>query len=125
MFRSEYAGVDTEGRDSEGWTLLGDAAFNFGWWTQLGVEDPALSWQSLYLLQAGADPHATIAEGRLTPLDAYLRGCTLHQVDHAKKWLEVFLLAGIDLCCNLYDNRQRIYAFGATFIVRQRTKSTE
>jgi hypothetical protein len=76
---------------------LGDAAFNFGWWTQLGVEDPALSWQSLYQLQAGADPHATCAEGRLTPLDAYLRGCTLHQIDHARKWPEVLTLAGIDL----------------------------
>jgi hypothetical protein len=97
LFREEYAGVNLEERDSESWTLLGDAAFNFGWWTQLGADDPAIGWQSLYLLRAGADPHATSAEGRLTPLDTYLRGCTLRQVDNAGKWLRVLSMAGIDL----------------------------
>jgi hypothetical protein len=97
LFTSEYAGVKLEQRDSEGWTLLGDAAFNFGWWTQLCVEDTALCWQSLYLLRAGVNPHAMSAEGRLTPLDAYLRGCTSHQVEHARKWLDVLKETGINL----------------------------
>jgi hypothetical protein len=105
LFGAEYAGVNIEERDSESWTLLGDAAFNFGWWTQLGVDDAALGWQSLYLLRAGADPHATSAEGRLTPLDTYLRGCTFHEVDNASKWLQVLLLAGIDL--HKYANTER------------------
>lgn len=44
LFASEYACVDLEEHDSEGWTLLGDAAFNFGWWCQLGIDDPAIGW---------------------------------------------------------------------------------
>jgi hypothetical protein len=34
LFGSDYAGVDVEKRDSDGWTLLGHAAFHFGWWTR-------------------------------------------------------------------------------------------
>ena len=97
LFASEYGGVDLEEHDSEDWTLLGDAAFNFGWWTQYGVEDPAVSWQCLYLLRAGAKPHAASCEGRLTPLDAFLRGCTAHQVEHAGKWLQALAESGINL----------------------------
>lgn len=97
LFASEYAGVDLEERDAEGWTLLGDAAFNFGWWTQVGADDPAVGWQSLYLLRAGANPHKTSAEGGLTPLDTFLRGCTRHQVENANSWLRVLLQSGVDL----------------------------
>jgi hypothetical protein len=97
LFTSEYAGVDLEERDSDGWTLLCDAAFNFGWWTKLCIDDIPLSWQSLYLLRAGVNPHAPTTEGSLTPLDAFLRGCTTHQVDHARKWLEVLRQAGINI----------------------------
>lgn len=97
LFASEYAGVDLEEYDSEGWTLLGDAAFNFGWWTQLCADDLAVSWQTLYLLRGGADPHKTSSEGILTPLDAFLRGCTRYQVDHASKWLSVLKQCGVDL----------------------------
>jgi hypothetical protein len=97
LFSSEYAGADLEEHDSEDWTLLGEAAFNFGWWTQDGVEDPAVSWQCLYLIRAGADPHAASSEGRLTPLDAFLRGCTAHNVEQAGKWLQTLSESGIDL----------------------------
>jgi hypothetical protein len=97
LFSSEYAGVDLEERDTEDWTLLGDAALNFGMWTRLSVENPAVSWQCLYLLRAGANPHATSSEGRITPLDAFLRGCTTHQVEHAGKWLAILAESGIDL----------------------------
>jgi hypothetical protein len=97
LFSSEYAGVDLEAHDSEDWTLLGDAACNFGWWTQLGTEDPAISWQCLYLLRAGGNSHATSCGGKLTPLDTFLRGCTAHHVEHAGKWLEVLSQSGIDL----------------------------
>lgn len=97
LFASEYGGVDLEERDSEDWTLLGDAACNFGWWTQSCVDNPAVSWQCLYLLRAGANPHTHSAPGRLTPLDAFFRGCTAHQVDHARKWLQILSQSGIDL----------------------------
>ncbi|KAF4633854.1 hypothetical protein G7Y89_g4265 [Cudoniella acicularis] len=89
LFRSEYSSVNLEDIDSEGWTLLGDAAFNFGWATQLCVDDPPLGWQTRYLIRAGADLHATSTLGRLTPLDAFLRGCTAHGVDHARVFLDV------------------------------------
>ena len=105
LFRVEYAGVDIEKCDSESWTPLGDATFNFGRRTELGVDNPALGWPSLYLLRAGADPHATSVEGRLTPLDTYLRGCTFNGIDNAGKWLQVLLLAGIDL--HKYANTER------------------
>ncbi|KAE9371015.1 hypothetical protein N431DRAFT_376376, partial [Stipitochalara longipes BDJ] len=94
---SEHEGMDLEELDSEGWTYLGDAALNFGSWTKLCVDDPAVSWQCLYLLRAGANPHAMSSEGRLTPLDAYLRGGTQHQVEHAGKWLQILSQSGIDL----------------------------
>jgi hypothetical protein len=97
LFASEYAGIDLEDRDSEDWTYLGDAALNFGWWTQLCIDDPAVSWQCLYLLRAGVNPHAMSSNGRLTPLDAYFRGCTAHQVEHAGKWLHILSQTGIDL----------------------------
>lgn len=97
LFSSEYAGVDLEKHDSEDWTYLGDAAFNFGWWTEYGVEDPAVPWQCLYLLRAGAKPCATSSEGRLTPLDAFLRGCTRHKVEHAAQWLKTLWDGGINL----------------------------
>lgn len=97
LFSSEYGSVDLEERDSEDWTLLGDAACNFGWWTKACVENPAVSWQCLYLLRAGANPHSKSSQGRLTPLDAFLRGCTAHQVDHAGKWLQTLSQSGIDL----------------------------
>lgn len=97
LFASEYGGVNLEERDSEDWTLLGDAAFNFGWWTQFGIDEPAVGWQTLYLLRAGADPHAKSSEGVLTPLDTFLRGCTAHDVDHARKWLQVVAQSGVDL----------------------------
>jgi hypothetical protein len=97
LFASEYSGVDLEERDSEDWTLLGDAACNFGWWNQPCIEIPAISWQCLYLLRAGANPHSESSQGQLTPLDAFLRGCTAHQVDHARKWLQVLSKSGVDL----------------------------
>jgi hypothetical protein len=97
LFTHEYAGVNLEERDSEDWTLLGDAAFNFGWWSQLGVDNPAICWQTVYLLRAGADPHSPSVKGRLTPLDAYLRGCTANQAQDASQWLEVIKQTGIDV----------------------------
>ncbi|KAI9740789.1 MAG: hypothetical protein M1818_004755 [Claussenomyces sp. TS43310] len=97
MERKLIACIDLEGLDSESWTILGDAAFNFGSWTQLGVDDAALGWQSLYLLRAGVDPHAKSIGGLLWPLDTYLRGCTAHRVDHATKWLQVSSLTGVNL----------------------------
>jgi hypothetical protein len=97
LFASEHEGMDLEELDSEGWTRLGDAALNFGSWTELCIDDPAVSWQCLYLLRAGANPHARSSEGRLTPLDAYLRGGTTHQVEHARKWLQILSKSGIDL----------------------------
>jgi hypothetical protein len=97
LFASEYAGSDIQAYDSEGWTLLNDAAFNFGWRTQLCCDDPAVSWQSLYLLRAGADLHVKTSKGDLTPLDAFMRGCTAHSVDHARKWLQVLKESGVDL----------------------------
>ena len=97
LFQSEYAGVDLEEHDSEDWTLLGDAAINFGRWINYGVEDPAVSWQCLYLLRAGAKPHAASCKGRLTPLDAFLRGCTVNRVESAGKWLQALLESGADL----------------------------
>lgn len=97
LFSSEYGSVDLEERDSEDWTLLGDAACNFGWWTKGCSENPAVSWQCLYLLRAGANPHSKSSQGRLTPLDAFLRGCTAHQVEHAGKWLQTLSQSGIDL----------------------------
>jgi hypothetical protein len=97
LFASEYASVDLEEYDSEGWTLLGDAAFNFGWWSQLGIDDPAIGWQALYLLRAGASPHAPSHESDLTPLDTFLRGCTRYQVENARGWIQVLLKSGIDL----------------------------
>jgi hypothetical protein len=97
LFESEYAGIDLEELDSQGWTILGDSALNFGCWTQLGIDDPAISWQCLYVLRAGANPHATSCKGRLTPLDAYIRGCTAHQVEHAGRWLQILSQSGIDL----------------------------
>ncbi|KAG4411850.1 hypothetical protein IFR04_015013 [Cadophora malorum] len=96
LFASEYAGTNLEEADSEGWTLLGDAAFNFGWWTQLCVDDPAVSWQSSYLLKAGADVHAQ-SKGNLTPLDTFLRSCTRYHIDHATRWLKVLKESGINL----------------------------
>ena len=95
LFSSEYAGVDLEEHDSEDWTLLGDAAFNFGWWAAYGAEDPAVSWQCLYLLRA--NPPAASCEGRLTPLDTFLRGCTRDNVEHAGKWLHTLSQSGIEL----------------------------
>ncbi len=97
LFASEYAGIDLEAYDSEGWTLLLDATFNFGWWMQLCTDDPAMSWQTLYLLRAGANPHKSSSEGGLTPLDTFLRGCTRYQVEDASKWLAVLRECGIDL----------------------------
>jgi hypothetical protein len=97
LFNNEYEGVDIEARDTEGWTPLCEAAYTFGHWIRLGVEDSAASWQSLYLLRAGADRHSTSAEGRLTPLDAFLRGCTHNHVDNARRWLDVLITAGVDL----------------------------
>lgn len=97
LFSSEYGSVDLEERDSEDWTLLGDAACNFGWWTRGCSENPAVSWQCLYLLRAGANPHSKSVQARLTPLDSFLRGCTAHQVDHAGKWLQTLSRSGIDL----------------------------
>lgn len=97
LFASEYTGSDLEAYDSEGWTLLNDAAFNFGWWTQSCCDDPAVSWQSLYLLHGGASPHARTSEGDLTPLDAFMRGCTAHSVDHARKWVQVLKESNINL----------------------------
>jgi len=97
LFSSEYAGRDLEELDSEDWTFLGDAALNFGLWTQLCVDDPAVSWQCLYLLRAGSNPHAMSSKGLLTPLDAYFRGCTAHQVEHAGKWLQILSQNGLDL----------------------------
>jgi hypothetical protein len=105
LFASEYAGSDLEQYDSEGWTLLNDAAFNFGWWTQSCVEDPAVSWQTLYLLRAGADPHMRTSEGGMTPLDTFLRGCTANSIDHARNWLEVLKDAGLDL--HKYADQER------------------
>lgn len=96
LYASEYAGVNLEAQDSEGWTLLEDAAFNFGWWTQACVDDPAVCWQSLYLLRAAANPHG-MSSPEITPLDAFLRGCTANQVEHAQKWLEVLAKSGVDL----------------------------
>lgn len=96
LFASEYGGVNLEERDSEGWTLLGDAAFNFGWWTQPCVDDPTVAWQSSYLLKAGANPHGT-SGAKLTPLDTFLRSCTRYEIDHASKWLKVLKEAGINL----------------------------
>ena len=60
-------------------------------------DDPAVSWQSLYLLRSGTNSHAKTLEGDLTPLDAFMRGCTAHSVDHATKWLQVLKESGIDL----------------------------
>jgi hypothetical protein len=97
LFASEYAGIDLEILNSRGWTILGDSAFNFGRWTQLCIDDPAISWQRLYVLQAGANPHAMSCKGKLTPLDTYFRGCTAHQVEHAGRWLQVVSQSGIDL----------------------------
>lgn len=97
LFASEYAGVDLEEYDSEGWTLLGDAAFNFGWWSQLGIEDGAIGWQALCLLRAGANPHALSRESNFTPLDIFLRGCTRYQVDNARQWIQVVLKSGLDV----------------------------
>ncbi|KAG9238580.1 hypothetical protein BJ875DRAFT_511077 [Amylocarpus encephaloides] len=51
----------------------------------------------MYLLKGGADPHQKSGEGRLTPLEAYLRGCTANAVDHAGKRLQVLAQSGIDL----------------------------
>ncbi|TVY87209.1 hypothetical protein LAWI1_G008024 [Lachnellula willkommii] len=97
LFASEYEGSDLEAYDSEGWTLLNDAAFNFGWWTQLCCDDRAVSWQSIYLLRSGANSHARTLEGDLTPLDTFMRGCTAHSVDHATKWLQALGESGVDL----------------------------
>jgi hypothetical protein len=97
LFSSEYAGVDLEAHDSEDWTLLGDAACNFGRRIKSGVEDPAISWQCLYLLRAGANPHVASCGGQLTPLDSFLRGCTAHHVEYTGKWFEVLSQSGIDL----------------------------
>ncbi|KAG4434123.1 hypothetical protein IFR05_010403 [Cadophora sp. M221] len=97
LFASDYAGVNLEERDSEGWTLLGDAAFNFGWWTEPCVDDPTATWQSSYLLKAAANPHRTSAAASLTPLDAFLRSCSRREIDHASKWLKVLKEAGINL----------------------------
>jgi hypothetical protein len=97
LFTSEYAGANLEEPDSEEWTSLGDATLNFGWWTELCIDDPAVSWKCLYLLRAGANPHSFSSRGRLTPLDAYLRGCTSHQVEHAGKWLRILSQSGFDL----------------------------
>ncbi|RFU33075.1 hypothetical protein B7463_g3303, partial [Scytalidium lignicola] len=108
LFASEYACVDLENRDSEGWTLLGEAAFNFGWWSQLGTDDPAIGWQALYLLRAGANPHATSSGSGLTPLDTFLRGCTRYQVEDARGWLQVLCQSGIDLG-KYADEEQRIH----------------
>jgi len=109
LFASEYAGSDLEQYDSEGWTLLTDAAFNFGWWTQSCVEDPAVSWQTLYLLRAGADPHLRTTEGAMTPLDTFLRGSTAHCIDHARHWLEVLREVGLDLH-KYADEEQRLHS---------------
>lgn len=97
LFAAEYAGVNLEDEDSEGWTLLCDAAFNFGWWTRPCLDDPTISWQSLYLLRAGANPHSVSSETGLTPLDAFLRGGTAQQIDNAYKWLQVIAQSGLDL----------------------------
>ncbi|KAH8807687.1 hypothetical protein F5884DRAFT_731605 [Xylogone sp. PMI_703] len=97
LFNSEYSGANLDDYDSEGYTPLGDAAFNFGWWTELLVDDPPVGWQSCYLLKAGADPHKKSSLSGLTPLDTFLRGCTAHQVDHAAKWLQILSQNGIDL----------------------------
>jgi hypothetical protein len=37
------------------------------------------------------------SNGRLTPLNAYFRGCTVHQVEHAGKRLQILSQTGIDL----------------------------
>jgi hypothetical protein len=97
LFASEYAGINLEEPDSQGWTLLGDAAFHFGRRTQLCIDNPAVSWQCLYLLQAGTNPHAKSSKAQLTPLDTYFRGCTVHQVEHAGKWLKLLSRSGLDL----------------------------
>lgn len=97
LFNSEYGKADLTEVDSEQWTLLGDAAFNFGWCTEAGVDDEPAEWQSLYLLRKGANPHSENAESRMTPLDAYLRGCTAHSVDNASRWLSVISKSGLNL----------------------------
>lgn len=97
LFATEYTGADLEELDSEGWTLLGDAALRFGQWTELCIDDPSISWQSLYLLRSGVNPHARSSKGRFTPLDSFLRGCTAQHVEHAGKWLQMLSQAGIDL----------------------------
>ncbi|TVY28427.1 hypothetical protein LHYA1_G002859 [Lachnellula hyalina] len=80
-----------------GRTLLDDAPFNFGWWTQLCHDDQAVSWQSIYLLRSGANSHARTLEGDLTPLDTFMRGCTAHSVDHATKWPQALSESGVVL----------------------------
>ncbi|KAH8585381.1 hypothetical protein B0O99DRAFT_488907, partial [Bisporella sp. PMI_857] len=115
LFRSEYSHVNLEEVDSEGWTLLGDAAFNFGWATQLCVDDPALGWQTRYLIRAGANIHATSTMGALTPLDAYLRGCTAHNVDHAREFIAVLEHCGVDL--HAYARKELEIHSGQHFIL--------
>ncbi|TVY69025.1 hypothetical protein LSUE1_G009734 [Lachnellula suecica] len=108
LFASEYAGSNLSEYDSEGWTLLHDAAFNFGWWLQPCVEDPAISWQSQYLLRAGADPHMKTSEGDMTSLDTSLRGGTAHSIDNARKWLQGLKETGINLQ-KYADEEQRLH----------------
>ncbi|CAG8961500.1 hypothetical protein HYFRA_00013850 [Hymenoscyphus fraxineus] len=98
LFNSEYGGTDLNEVDSEQWSLLGDAAFSFVWWcTKPGVDDEAAGWQSLYLLRNGASPHSENGQSRMTPLDAFLRGCTANSIHHASKWVSVVAKSGLDL----------------------------
>lgn len=62
----------------------------------------------MYLLRAGANPHAASQENTLTPLDTFLRGCTRYQVDTAGRWIEVILKSGIDLY-QYANEEQRIH----------------
>ncbi|EHK99123.1 hypothetical protein M7I_4955 [Glarea lozoyensis 74030] len=96
LFNAEYGQADLEALDSEEWTLLGDAAFVFGWWSQI-VTEVSLGWQSLYLLKRGADPHSENSRRRITPLDAFLRGSSAHGISHARKWLQIVAQSGMSV----------------------------
>jgi hypothetical protein len=97
LFNAEYEHADLAALDSEQWTLLGDAAFNFGWWSQLAPEEVSLGWQSLYLLRRGADPHSQNSRQNITPLDTFLRGNSAHGVSHARKWLKIVAQSGLNV----------------------------
>jgi hypothetical protein len=96
LFNAEYGQADLEALDSEEWTLLGDAAFTFGWWSQI-VTEVSLGWQSLYLLKRGADPHSENSRRRITPLDAFLRASSAHGIGHARKWLQIVAQSGVNM----------------------------